>query len=183
MIYASLKSVQAWNTRLTPLCYLLFAAAGGGVLATFFALTSGASARWLPLAAIVLIAAAWIAKLRWRERLLTMKPLSTPESATGLGPIGSVALLERPHVTENYLTREMGFRIARKHAAKLARVAFGLAGVVPVLLLIVVLVSGRGTSGVIASALTAICFVAGILVERWLFFAEARHAVMNYYGQ
>jgi DMSO reductase anchor subunit len=183
MIYGSLKSVQAWNTRLTPVCYLLFAGAGGAVLATFFALCTGEAAWWLPLAAIVLIAAAWVAKLRWRERLLTMTPLSTPESATGLGPIGSVALLERPHVTENYLTREMGFRIARKHAAKLARVAFGLAGVVPVLLLIVVLVSGQGTSGVIASALAAICFVAGILVERWLFFAEARHAVMNYYGQ
>ena len=182
-IYASLKSVQAWNTRLTPVCYLLFAGAGGAVLATFFALCTGEAAWWLPLAAIVLIAAAWVAKLRWRERLLTMTPLSTPESATGLGPIGSVALLERPHVTENYLTKEMGFRIARKHAAKLARVAFGLAGVVPVLLLIVVLVSGQGTSGLIASTLAAICFVAGILVERWLFFAEARHAVMNYYGQ
>jgi len=24
--------------------------------------------------------------------------------------------------------------------------------------------------------------VIGMLVERWLFFAEARHAVMNYYG-
>jgi DMSO reductase anchor subunit len=183
MIYGSLKSVQAWNTRLTPICYLLFAAAGGAVLATFFALCGGGSVRPLAFAAIVLIAAAWVAKLRWRERLLTMTPLSTPESATGLGPIGSVALLERPHVTENYLTTEMGFRIARKHAAKLARIAFGLAGVVPVLLLIAVLVAGQGTSGLIASTLAAICFVAGILVERWLFFAEARHAVMNYYGQ
>jgi DMSO reductase anchor subunit len=183
MIYASLKSVQAWNTRLTPICYLLFAGAGGAVLAMFFALCSGGAAQWLPLAAIVLIAGAWVAKLRWRERLLAMKPLSTPESATGLGPIGSVALLERPHVTENYLTREMGFKIARKHAGKLARIAFGLAGILPVLLLIAVLVAGQGTSGLIASALAVVCFVAGILVERWLFFAEARHAVMNYYGQ
>ncbi|MGO4836055.1 dimethyl sulfoxide reductase anchor subunit family protein, partial [Rhizobiaceae sp. 2RAB30] len=29
MIYASLKSVDAWHTPLTPACYLLFAAAGG----------------------------------------------------------------------------------------------------------------------------------------------------------
>ncbi|MCK9551682.1 DmsC/YnfH family molybdoenzyme membrane anchor subunit, partial [Aquamicrobium sp.] len=28
MIYASLRSVQAWNTRLTPACFLLFSAAG-----------------------------------------------------------------------------------------------------------------------------------------------------------
>jgi DMSO reductase anchor subunit len=183
MIYASLKSVQAWNTRLTPVCYLLLAAAGGSVLAAFFALCGGGPVRWLSLAAIVLIVAAWVAKLRWRERLLAMKPLSTPESATGLGSIGSVALLERPHVTENYLTREMGFRIARKHAAKLARIAFGLGGLVPVLLLIAVLFTGQGTSALLASALAIIAFATGILVERWLFFAEARHAVMNYYGQ
>lgn len=183
MIYASLKSVQAWNTRLTPICYLLLAAAGGAVLAAFFALSGGGPVRWLSLAAIVLIVAAWVAKLRWRERLLAMKPLSTPESATGLGSIGSVALLERPHVTENYLTREMGFRIARKHAAKLARIAFGLGGLVPVLLLIAVLFTGQGTSALLASALAIIAFATGILVERWLFFAEARHAVMNYYGQ
>ncbi|MBN9066684.1 MAG: dimethyl sulfoxide reductase anchor subunit, partial [Rhizobiales bacterium] len=183
MIYASLKSVQAWNTRLTPVCYLLLAAAGGAVLAAFFALCGGGPVRWLSLAAIVLIVAAWVAKLRWRERLLAMKPLSTPESATGLGSIGSVALLERPHVTENYLTREMGFRIARKHAAKLARIAFGLGGLVPVLLLIAVLFTGQGTSALLASALAIIAFATGILVERWLFFAEARHAVMNYYGQ
>ena len=183
MIYASLKSVQAWNTRLTPICYLLFAAAGVAALATFFALCGGGSVRPLAFAAIVLVAAARIAKLRWRERLLAMKPLSTPESATGLGSIGSVALLERPHVTENYLTREMGFRIARKHAAKLARIAFGLGGLVPVLLLIAVLFTGQGTSALLASALAIIAFATGILVERWLFFAEARHAVMNYYGQ
>jgi DMSO reductase anchor subunit len=183
MIYASLKSVQAWNTRLTPACYLLLAAAGGAILAAFFALCGGGSVRWLALAAIGLVAAAWVAKLRWRDRLLTMKPLSTPESATGLGSIGSVALLERPHVTENYLTREMGFRVARKHAAKLARLAFGLGGVVPVLLLVAVLFTGQGTSALLASALAVLAFTVGILVERWLFFAEARHAIMNYYGQ
>jgi DMSO reductase anchor subunit len=115
--------------------------------------------------------------------MLTATPLSTPESATGLGSIGSVALLERPHVTENYLTNEMGFKIARKHAAKLARIAFGLGGVVPALLLIAVLVAGQGLVATIASAIAVVAFVAGILVERWLFFAEARHAVMNYYGQ
>ena len=30
--------------------------------------------------------------------------------------------------------------------------------------------------------LAALCHLAGVIVERWLFFAEARHAVMNYYG-
>jgi DMSO reductase anchor subunit len=77
----------------------------------------------------------------------------------------------------------MGYRIARKHAAKLARIALGLGGVVPVLLLIGILVAGQGALSIAASVIAVIGFICGILVERWLFFAEARHAVMNYYGQ
>ena len=45
------------------------------------------------------------------------------ESATGLGGLGEVRLLDTPHTADNYLFTEMGYRIARKHAAKLRRVA------------------------------------------------------------
>jgi DMSO reductase anchor subunit len=37
--------------------------------------------------------------------------------------------------------------------------------------------------GVIASVLAAIVQLAGMLVERWLFFAEAKHTVTLYYGR
>jgi hypothetical protein len=33
----------------------------------------------------------------------------------------------------------------------------------------------------VAAALAVFGYGVGLLVERWLFFAEARHAVMNYY--
>src|SRR5262245_26334713 len=81
MIYASLKSIDAWHTGLTPLCYLLFAAAGGTVLAGLFNLAAGGSPRDLSLAGIVLLAAAWVAKIAWWKRLRSLKPTSTPESA------------------------------------------------------------------------------------------------------
>jgi len=182
MIYASLKSVHAWHTKLTPLCYLLFALAGGAILALFFAACESGPVRTLAVGAIVALTAAWVAKAAWRNRMRETKPLSSPESATGLGFIGSVRLLERPHTTENYLTREMGFRIARKHAAKLTRISLLLGAVVPVILAIVVLLAGQGSLAVLFSLLAVLAFAAGILVERWLFFAEAKHAVMNYYG-
>ena len=132
MIYASLKSVQAWHTPLTAACYLLFSASGGLVAGAAFAAAGGSDGLGLILLlALVALAAAWVAKLSWWRRLAELKPLSTPESATGLGFIGRVRLLERPHVNENYLTSEMGFRVARKHAQKLARIAFAAGGVVP----------------------------------------------------
>ena len=102
MIYASLKTVDSWHTRLTPLCFLLFSLAGGALLAAFFAGPRGLP---LQLLALLLLLLALAAKMVWRTRARTLVPLSTPESATGLGSIGKVRLLERPHALDNYLTR------------------------------------------------------------------------------
>lgn len=183
MIYASLKAVQAWHTRLTPLCYLLFAGAGGFTLASFLAFAGGDRTVILPLLAVLVLVAAWAAKIRWRAHMRAMVPLSTSESATGLGHIGHVRLLERPHITENYLTREMGFRIARKHAGKLWRLAILAGGIVPAILLALLVATGAsGAFAVLVAAVAVLFHYAGMFTERWLFFAEARHAVMNYYG-
>lgn len=180
MIYASLRSIQAWNSGLTPLCYLLFAAAGGFLLASLAGYSSGSGGLMCSTAAIVFVAAAWIAKHQWWKRLRTLVPLSTPESATGLGNIGHVRLFERPHINDNYLTREMGFKIVRKHALKLSKLAILVGGVAPIILLLAAILAGG--AAVPAAALAACFYALGLVVERWLFFAEARHAVMNYYG-
>ena len=182
MIYASLRSIQAWNTPLTPLCYLLFATAGGLLLATVVAFASGGPGSLLSVPALLAVVGAWVAKQAWWTRLRTLAPLSTPESATGLGHIGRVRLFERPHVNENYLTREMGFKVARKHAVKLSKLAVLVGGALPVLLLLAALLAGNGALAIIAAVLAVLFYAVGLVTERWLFFAEARHAVMNYYG-
>ncbi|MEO5322604.1 dimethyl sulfoxide reductase anchor subunit [Mesorhizobium sp. CC13] len=182
MIYASLRAVQAWNTQLTPLCYLLFAVAGGLVISALVGYASGGDGILVPLLAIAASIAAWGAKRTWWTRLRTMAPLSTPESATGLGSIGRVRLFERPHVNDNYLTREMGFKVVRKHAVKLSNLAMIAGGAVPTVLLAIAAFSGAGAVATVASALAVASYALGIVVERWLFFAEARHAVTNFYG-
>jgi sulfite dehydrogenase (quinone) subunit SoeC len=182
MIYASLKAVDAWHTPLTPASYLLFSASGGALLAAFFGAAGGGTTATLAIAAILLLILAWGTKLAWRNRLARLRPRSTPETATGLGRIGRVRLFEPPHVNDSYLTSEMGFRIARKHASKLFRIAFAAGGVVPLLLTVFALaLSGAAALPAALLGLAVIAHAAGILVERWLFFAEARHAVMNYY--
>ncbi|MDW6020432.1 DmsC/YnfH family molybdoenzyme membrane anchor subunit [Mesorhizobium sp. BAC0120] len=182
MIYASLKSVDAWHTPLTPLCYLLFGAAGGVLLGGLLHIAGGATATGFSVAAIILLAAAWGAKIAWWGRLRSLRPISTPESATGLGSIGRVRLFERPHINDNYLTREMGYRIARKHAAKLSRLAIIFGGIAPAACLVLVAVAGQGVLALLLQLLAVLLFGSGVAVERWLFFAEARHAVVNYYG-
>jgi sulfite dehydrogenase (quinone) subunit SoeC len=75
----------------------------------------------------------------------------------------------------------MGFQIARKHAAKLRRIAFLLAFALPFLLSLVPLLAG-GWPAMFATLIAAPLATLGVLVERWLFFAEAKHAVTLYYG-
>eukprot|EP01132_Coremiostelium_polycephalum_P009841 gene9841-12076_t len=177
MIYASLKTVDSWHTRLTPLCFLLFSLSGGALLASGFARQNGLP---LQLLALLLLLLALVAKMVWRTRARTLVPQSTPESATGLGGIGTVRLLERPHALDNYLTREMGFRVARKHAEKLWAIAFVSGILLPVLALLTAMAVG-GVLGLFLMVFAVLAHLLGLFVERWLFFAEAKHAVMNYY--
>ena len=181
MIYASLRSIDAWHSWLTPACYLLFAATGGLLIAGLGTIMRYESSTALSLPAIPLLALAWGFKAAWWRRLRALPSTSTPESATGLGAIGRVRLFERPHINDNYLTREMGYRVARKHAARLSRLAVVYGGVVPALLLGLTAIAGGGAPTLFFQFGAVLLFGLGVAVERWLFFAEARHAVMNYY--
>ena len=90
-------------------------------------------------------------------------------------------MLESPHTEENYLLKEMGFKIARKHRMRLRRIARLAAFAVPAVLTLLSLIFG-GVIGAIAAGLAVASAALGVVVERWLFFAEAKHTVMLYYG-
>ena len=183
MIYASLKTVPAWHTWLTPLAYIAFAFAGGTLVYTgFFGPESGgASNRIWTILALVLVVVAWGVKMLWASRAGSAGyGGSTMESATGLGFLGKVRLLERPHAMGNYLTNEMAFRIGRKHERKLWMIALLIGLALPVLLLILALLVPSAAK--LFGAVAALCLLAGIFLERWLFFATARHVVALYYG-
>lgn len=177
MIYASLKTVNAWYNSVTNTCYLLFALSSGFVALATLSAFQEPNSSIIALAVIAMIAA-WIAKALWYRGLDHASGPSTPESATGLGHIGKVRLLERPHMGENYLTREMGFRIARKHSTKLRMLAYVFGLIVPTVLLLLMMATGTAFFGLLA----LLSHLAGVFIERWLFFAEAKHAVTVYYG-
>ncbi len=182
MIYGSLKTVPRWRTGLTPLCYLLFAGAGGALLAATVSSLMGSGAQSSLYAALILMVIAWAAKFVWWSRAdrTTLASIgSSPETATGLGSIGKVRLLEAPHSSPNYLMKEMVYRVGRKHVQKLRLLAVVLGGAVPVLALLVAAVSGGGAGLLVIAVLSHLI---GMMAERWLFFAEAEHAVSLYYG-
>ncbi len=182
MIYASLRSVSLWHTWLTPASYLLFSIASGAVVLTALtAIFNGTPGTLVPLTIIALVVS-WIVKFLWNKRQSLDFGGSTLESATGLGHLGKVRLLEPPHMMGNYLTREMGFRVARKHADKLWMIAIVLALVIPTVFLALAYALQGSSIAAFIVVLALLSHMSGMMVERWLFFANAKHAVSLYYG-
>ncbi|MBX6743262.1 MAG: dimethyl sulfoxide reductase anchor subunit [Acetobacteraceae bacterium] len=179
MIYASLKPIRQWHHPLVVPGYLVLAAFSGAVLLAMLGAFWGDGAVPAVLALLTGAGGVLLKTAYWRG-IDTAPPEATAESATGLGRIGKVRPLDPPHTQTNYLLREMGFRIARKHAAKLRRIALAAGFGLPMLLALVALLTG-GPAATALLTLGAILALCGLLVERWLMFAEATHTVTLYY--
>lgn len=165
MIYAQLRTVPRWHHWTTPALFLALSISGAALLA---------GQVWL---AIVLIPAAGVLQFyAWKIGDLRLARSGTDmASATGLGHMGTVRSFEAPHTGASYLTREMVFVVARKHALKLRSIALVLAFLAPVLLLLLPFFH-------LMALLAVASHLAGLAILRWLFFAEAEHVVGLYYG-
>jgi DMSO reductase anchor subunit len=131
---------------------------------------------------LALVAAGWALKeASWRKAGMAAAG-TTPGTATGLGQLGRVQAFEPPHTGPNYLLREMGFQVARKHASRLRRLARALGFALPLVLGLTGLTIGRPAAQ-LTSILAALSASVGVLIERWLFFAEARHVMTTYYAR
>jgi len=178
-IYTSLRAVPAWTDRAVLPAYLMIGLWSGAHIGWALLAPTGIGLGRAPAIAMVVTGLAIGAlKLGYWRRLSTGL-LPDAGDVTGLGRLGSVRALEAPHTEANYLTREMGFMLARRHRARLRPIALVLLVAVP--LACVGWVSWRGP-GIGAPLLAAAAALLGAVVERWLFFAEARHVVMAYYG-
>jgi DMSO reductase anchor subunit len=182
MIYASLKPIRQWRQPLVPPVYLAFALMTGALLLHPLLLLFGAERVWAASLALLATGLAFGLKGVYWAAIGRAEPGPTPESATGLGALGTVRMLEPPHTETNYLLREMGFCVARKHAAKLRRYAVLQGGAAAMLLTVLALFAG-GAAAALLAWLAALCGLAGAAIERWLFFAEATHTVTLYYGR
>jgi DMSO reductase anchor subunit len=175
MIYACLKFLQEWHTVLTPLNYLLLGTASGFTLAVPVAvLTYPQFAGVLALAAFSIGALAYLMRCASLVRNARLRPKSTPATAIGI---------DHPRIVQqaqgfmggSFNTREF-FHGRPDRVLRAALWAFLiLAFPVPAWLL-----GWGGGSLQVCAAAFAIQF-AGLLAERWYFFAEARHPQNLYY--
>ena len=171
---------SSWLSREGVMALLTYAPAG--VFGVGWVFLERPDRVWAAAGVLAALAAAWILKVVYWRRIDATRSESTPESATGLGALGTVRQLDPPHSEENYLLSEMGFRVARKHAVKLRGIALSAGAALPLILTAIQL----GVQGPLAAVLAVLGVLAaglGIAIERWLFFAEATHTVTLYYGR
>jgi DMSO reductase anchor subunit len=181
MIYASLPTIRAWNQPLVAPVYLALALATGGVLLSFVLVIFGTDVRWAAGASgIALLLGAVLKRLYWTA-IDAAKKTYTAEAATGLGRFGTVRPLDPPHTQPNYVMREMGYQVARRHAVKLRGMAAMLLFLLPLAGMLLLLIDPPHGVQLAVAAAALLSTTIGVLMERWLFFAEAEHVVMLYY--
>lgn len=178
MIYACLKTIRQWNTPLVPANYLALGYASGSLLLLLGAVIAGLDTTpYIAMSALIMsIAAVLKAIYYFWIRSPGLSP--TINTATGLTR-AKVKLLDTGHTHGTFLTQEFGFQIARQKAGLLKVVVFMVGFALPGLMLMWVF---NQEGGHVAAIVAVVAGLLGAAVERWLFFAEARHVVNLYHG-
>ena len=132
MIYASLRTIRQWHQPLTAPIYIALGLASGAVLLNLLLRIFEEYDPWPALLALACLLVAAAMKWAYWQRIDGEAREYKIGAATGLGHLGKVRQLEPPHTQPNFIMREMGYQIARKHAEKLRRLVLLLAFAVPI---------------------------------------------------
>lgn len=178
MIYACIRFIQEWAHPLTIVNYVLLGLSSGSICAGALAFAAGDVRFAAQLApwAIAITAAAWFSRALSLRRNAALRPRSSTQSATGI---------RSPRVVQKSMGMSAGSFNTREffHGAaplffRAAKPAFlVLTFAAPVALLLAVSLFASHAAWVAAAAIQ----FAGLLLERWYFFAQAQHPQNIYY--
>jgi sulfite dehydrogenase (quinone) subunit SoeC len=188
MIYASLKPIRQWHTRWTPVVYFVLGHWSGALI--LLAVARYDASNSVRLAHLCLALAVLAVLVKWGYWRATGKPDHAitleqaigvaqgvrPPAAAGAPTIMQARLLDAGHGGRTFLTDEFGFRLARKHRVLLLAL-FWLAGIVVPLAWVI---GAWWQTPIVVGA--CLLNLIGLLAERALFFADARHTVRLYHG-
>lgn len=178
MIYACLKTIRQWHTPLVPANYLALGYASGSFLLLLGAVAAGLNTvPYIAMTALILSIAA-VLKAIYYFWIGSPSASSSINTATGLTRAG-VKLLDTGHTHGTFLTQEFGFKLARQKAGVLRVLVFVLGFGIPGVLLVSIF---QQPAAMWSASVALLAMLVGAAVERWLFFAEARHVVNLYHG-
>ena len=178
MIYASLKTIRQWNTPMVPALFMAYALISGGLL--FLAVDAFFGTLKPQLQAVVMGLVVITLALKLVYFFWQGKPQgATIQTATGFSQ-ASVRLLDAGHSAPTFLNHEFGYQVAADQLLRLRIIMTLVTFIVPLALVYCVF---GGLVGAELLGLAWLIMMAGLLLERWLFFAEARHVVRLYQGE
>ena len=179
MIYACLRFIEEWAQPLTIVNFVLLGLSSGSVLASALAALAGEQ-RALALAApsaLALTLVAWASRSAAWRRNAVLRHRSTLQTATG---IRSARLVQTSMGMSagSFNTREFFHRasLAALRRIKGIAVVFGFA--LPALLMAGV---AAGQVADLACVVALLVQAPGLIADRWLFFAQAKHPQNLYY--
>lgn len=177
MIYACLRFLQEWHSPLTVVNFILLGGASGFTLATAYAaLAAPALVEFYGNWAIIITGLAFVSRLASLVRNCRLKPKSTLQSAIGVRH-SRIEQKAQGAMGGSFNTREFfhGQTRALLRSVKWLFVIFSF--VLPLPLLAFGLPEASGGVLLFAFAVQ----YAGLLAERWFFFAQANHPQNLYY--
>jgi len=175
MIYACLRFMQEWHTPLTPINFTLLGGASGFLLASIFAANTapaltGFFATW----AIILTLLGMISRIASLFRNSRIKPKSTLSSAIGIKH-ANIVQISQGSMGGSFNTRAFFHGKSDRFIRAIKPGFIVMVFLLPLLLLL----AGSPTTGLLLAAF--VVQYAGLLAERWYFFAEANHPQNLYY--
>lgn len=169
MIYASLKTIPQWHNRWVTPGFLLYSLVSG--LVAYAALVPEA-----PLSAWVYVPAllSGLALKLMYFRSLGHPEVSNINTATGFGKASqaSITLFDTGHSSRNFSQREFMYTVGPKTLGLARKTSLITAFMLPAGLLF----ADWAWAALVSHYL-------GMLLERWLFFVEAKHVIRHYYAR
>jgi DMSO reductase anchor subunit len=178
MIYACIRFIAEWAHPITLVNYTLIGLASGCTLLVALAVWRGETALAQVLApmALVLTLLAWAARALALRRNAGLKPRSTLQSATGIRGT-SIRQHSMGMSAGAFNTREFFHGVGLAALQRVRWALHGLGFALPAALVAVGVATGTLEHVVLACLVQA----PGLLAERWMFFAQARHPQNLYY--
>lgn len=177
MIYACLRFLQEWAHPLTVLNFALLGMSSGSVLlcALASAMAQTTLLAWLQPWVLASTLLAWFMRRQSLRRNARLSPLSTLQSATG---IHQPQLVQKSMGMSagSFNTREFFHAATARTMRHMPWVFQLLTFALPLLLLALV-----GVQSVWVWQVAVLLQFVGLLAERWVFFAQARHPQNLYY--
>jgi len=179
MIYAAVAVIREWASPLTPLNFAALGLASGFTLATAVAAFAAPQlVAVLAVAALIAIAAGAITRAASTWRNATLRPKTTLQTAIGVRH-PRIVQASQGSMGGSFNTREFFHGVAESMLPRLRWVVAFAAFVLPAALLALMLWQHLGPAPALLAAVAL--QYAGLLVERWLFFAEGKHPQNLYY--